>query len=120
MILLRCGCPVVSDLMMCCSSLQSMHVRETAWLLSPFLMIGWTKTCFHCLGTWPVARELLNSRIRAGTRSLATAWRRQQGTPSDPAAFLGFRFSSVLYTPFSLTVISGLSGWYCLQAWTGH
>ena len=72
--------------------------------------MGWTSACFHCWGTWLVARELLNSRVRAGACSLATAWRRRHGTPSGPAAFLGFRLASNLYAPFSLTVISGMSG----------
>ena len=47
--------------------------------------------------------ELFNSRVRAGASSLVTTWRRQQS-----AAFLGFRFSSNLYTPFSMTVVSGI------------
>ena len=79
--------------------------------------MGWTGACFQDCGTWPAVRDLLNKMVRVGAISLVTDWRRRHGIPFGPAAFLWFRFARNLYTTFSLTVISGMSGWAwaCLQ-----
>ena len=45
-----------------------------------------------------------------GLISLVTDWRMQHGISSGPAGFLWFKFANNLYTPFSLTVISGMTG----------
>ena len=46
-----------------------------------------------------------------GAFSLATDGRRRHGILFGPDAIIWITFASNLYTPFSLTVISGMSGW---------
>ena len=105
--------------MMCSSSLQHMHAcqgnRSVVSCLAPVSVLedGLDQHVFPLLRDLACcnARELLNSRVRGGASSLATArWRRQGTHHLVLLLSLGSRFGCNLYVPFLLTAISSIYG----------